>query len=157
MEKPGRRGIKVLTTISLIGCSLQLISIIWAFFGARFSYEMAQAQYGEFSRRPVSGFMKFIMGDPGDMLEVARKGLENRIPICTLGLLAVGLCFYGVLLMRKMKREGFNYYVIGELLPVIISPLFVGTSAMSGFGFYLAILINIVFITLYAVRRGYMV
>jgi hypothetical protein len=97
------------------------------------------------------------MGDPENMVTMITKSYENRIPIVLLSLVAVALCFYGALQMRKQKKLGFTLYVIGELLPFLTSFLFIGAFALTGFAMYFGTAIALLFILLYFLQRKHLV
>jgi hypothetical protein len=156
MEKPGVKGIRVLTTLTFIGSAIQFVSALWTFFAAENNYRMAQVQVDQLEKAEVPPVLKSIIGDPKDMIEIATRGYENRIPVLILSLVAAALCFYGAFLMRQMKKQGFPYYVAGELLPILISALFLGFTSMTGLGMLLAAVVYVVFIILYGVRLKWM-
>ena len=156
MEKPGVKSIRVLTTLTFIGSAIQFVSALWTFFAAKNNYAMAQAQVADLEKAKIPPALRSIIGDPKDMIETATRGYENRIPIVILSLVAAALCFYGALQMRQMKKQGFPYYVIGELLPILISALFLGFTSMTGLGMVFATVVYVLFIILYGVRVKWM-
>lgn len=149
------QGLKVLTVLSIIGCVFQFISVVVNLAFAKAFYGMQEKQLEAAASQEMPAWLKKMMPDPGIARIIMEKTYDNRIPIFILGLIATGLCFYGVMQIRKLKKEGFNYYVIGQLLPFLSTALFIGTEAMDGFGFYFMVLISILFIGLYVrlIRR----
>jgi hypothetical protein len=101
----------------------------------------------------MPSWAKSMMGDPEHMVEMITKSYENRIPIFLLSLAAVGLCFYGALQMRKLKKQGYLLYVIGEILPFLIQVLFIGMFTLSGMGMIVGACIALLFILLYTMQR----
>ena len=91
-----------------------------------------------------------------EMLEMTKKVYENKVPILVLSLVALALCLYGALEMRKLKKQGYTFWLIGEILPFATTIIFMGVAAFSGFGLLMA-LIPIVFIILYTVNRKYLI
>ena len=102
-------------------------------------------------------FARNMMGDPKDYEMLMTKSLENRIPILIISLVSIALCFYGALQMRKLNKQGYLLYIIGELLPFAITIFFLGAFAMKGFGFYFSIGIALLFILLYTSQRKHLV
>lgn len=156
--KPGLpSGLNVLTILSFIGCALQLLGSLWTFFTAKKSYDGIDKLSEQMNSENMPGWAKSMMGDPETMIEMIRKTYENRIPIVLLSLIAVGLCFYGLLQMRKLKKQGFMFYTIGALLPFLTQLLFIGAFAFSGVAMYFGIGIAALFILLYALQRKHLV
>ncbi len=146
-------GLNVLTILSFIGCAIQLITSCWGFFSAKKSYDGIDKLIEQMNSENMPGWVKSLMGDPENMVRLITKTYENRIPILLLSLVAVILCFYGVLQMRKLKKQGFLFYLIGELLPFLAQLLFIGAFAFSGMVMYFAIAMTLLFIILYAMQR----
>lgn len=150
-------GLNVLTILSFIGCGLQLLGTLWTFFNAKKSYDGIDKLTEQMNSGTMPGWAKRMMGDPETMVEMIRKTYENRIPIVLLSLVAVALCFYGLLQMRKLKKQGFLLYTIGEVLPFLTQFLFIGAFAFSGFSMYFGIAIALLFILLYSMQRKHLV
>ena len=150
-------GLNVLTILSFIGCAFQLLGSLWSFFTAKKSYDGLDKLTEQMNSENMPGWVKSMMGDPEKMVKMITKAYENRIPIVLLSLVAVALCFYGVMQMRKLKKQGFTLYTIGELLPFLTQILFIGTFALSGFAMYFAVGIAALFILLYFTQRKYLV
>lgn len=99
---------------------------------------------------------------------IAEQGGGGQMLSTILGILAIGLCFYGVLMMWKLKKTGFYIYLAGELLPYI-GMLMGGAAAMSALSamggaaqtagaivIALMVIVDIVFIALYAINLKHM-
>ncbi len=146
-------GLNVLTILTFIGCALQLLGSAWGFFTAQKSYEAMDKTIEQMNSDSMPGWLKSIMGDPEHMVEIITQSYTNRIPIFLLSLVAVGLCFYGALQMRKLKKQGYILYVIGEILPFLIQALFIGMFTLSGMGMLVGAGIALLFILLYTMQR----
>jgi hypothetical protein len=59
--------------------------------------------------------------------------------------------------MRQLKKQGFLYYTIGELLPFLTQFLFIGAFAFSGFAMYFGSAIALLFIFLYTMQRKHLI
>jgi hypothetical protein len=70
------------------------------------------------------------------------------------GIVCLGLCFYGALQMRKLKKTGFYIYTVGELLPIIVNIILLGFGiAFNGvIPIILGLAIPILFVVLYAMQ-----
>ncbi len=150
-------GLNVLTILSFIGCAIQLLTVGWQYFSAKNSFEQKDQMIEKMSSPDMPAAAKAMMPDMTHFEEMITKAYENRLPILILGLVATALCFYGVLEMRKLKKQGYLFYVIGELLPFISMILFLGAFSLTGFGFYLGAFIALLFILLYTMQRKYLV
>ena len=67
------------------------------------------------------------------------------------GIIGCLICLIGALQMWKLKKMGFYIYVVGEIAPVIVSAVLMGTAALSGWAI-LAAIFPVVFIVLYALN-----
>jgi hypothetical protein len=152
-EKPRLpTGLNVLTILTFVGCALGLFGGFWQFFTAEKSYrEMVKLQD---KMEEMPAMVKKMMGP--DALENARKTMENRVPILLLTLVGVGLCLYGAIEMRKLKKQGFMLWVAGEFLPIIGAFIFIGAGMFSGFALF-ALLFPLVFLILYAVNKKHLI
>ncbi len=62
------------------------------------------------------------------------------------------------MLMRKLKKDGYWIYVSGELLPIIVSLILLGTAQFNGaFSIVIALGIPLAFVILYTMQRKYLV
>ena len=150
-------ALNVLTILSFIGCALQLLGLIFGYLGAKKNFDEKDEMMAKMTSGNVPGWAKSFMPDMKHYAEMVTKSYENRMPILLLGLIAVALCFYGALQMRKLKKQGYMLYVIGELLPLLSSALFIGMFAFSGMAFMIGIGLTVLFIRLYTTQRKYRV
>jgi tryptophan-rich sensory protein len=85
---------------------------------------------------------------------MTKKAYDNRLMILVFGLIGVALCFYGAMQMRNLKKQGYLFYVIGELLPLVSFAVFIGFGNLLGaISMVLTSLFAIVFIILYTTQR----
>ena len=145
-------GLNVLTILTFIGCGLGFIGAFWTYSQAEKSYKNLVDAQSKMSEAPA--WAKSMMGP--DMLEISRKSMENKLPIMLLTIVGVALCLYGALEMRKLKKQGFILWLVGEVLPVVGGILFIGAGMFKGFAL-IGIAFPIIFILLYAVQRKYLV
>jgi cytochrome c oxidase assembly factor CtaG len=141
-------GLNVLTILTFVGCAIAFISSIWNFMNAEKGYKDLLAAQDKIAEAPA--WAKGMMGP--EMLEITRKSMENKLPILLLGLVATALCLYGAIEMRKLKKQGFILWLVGEILPFVSGVLFVGIGMFSGFAL-IFMLFPVIFIILYAVQR----
>ena len=154
-EKPQMsKGFSVLTILSIIGCVLQVGGALYQFITANANYENRDATIAKMTSPDVPASARKFIGDPEVFLQTIIKNYENKIPILLLSLVAAGLCLYGVIQMRQLKKQGYLFYVIGEILPFVTMVLFLGTFALHGVGFMIAVAITVLFLLLYTVNRN---
>jgi hypothetical protein len=146
-------GINVLTILTFVGSGLGLLGVIYQFFSAKKGIEQMEEMINSDKFDDMPAFVKGMMTP--EALEVARKQYDNRIPILLISLVALALCVYGALQMRKLKGQGYLLYVIGELLPLVALLIFVGMGAFKGFGLVGAAF-PILFVILYTAQRKHL-
>lgn len=150
-------GLNILTILTFIGCGLQLIGVVLGFVNAQKSYDEKDKMLERMNSGEMPGWVKAWLPDMEHYEEMLTKNLENKIPLLILGLVAIALCFYGALQMRKLKKHGLVLYLIGQVLPFITTILFVGTFMFSGIPFALITGITVLFILLYFTQRKHLV
>jgi hypothetical protein len=147
--QPRKRSemLNVLTILTFIGCAIELYSSISGYFLAQQRYDLAIQNQQKVSA-DAPAIVKSLTGT--DMVEVVRKSMEYKTPILIAGLIACALCVWGAFQMRSLKRKGFYAYVVGELLPQIVSIVLIGFGSIGGVFVVIGLVISLVFIGLYA-------
>jgi hypothetical protein len=151
------QGINILTILTFIWCSISLISSGWGFFSAKKSFESKDKLIEQMSSAKMPSWAKAFMPNMENFEMMVTKSYENRIPILLLSVIGIVLCFVGAMQMRKRKKQGYLFYVIGELLPFLTLAFFVGFFALSGAGFFIGALIAGLFIFLYTMQRKHLI
>jgi hypothetical protein len=144
--------LNVLTILTFIWSGISVLLALYGFANARAAYEQMVKMQDKMDQAP--SFMKSFMGP--DPVGTSLKMLENRVPITIMSLVGIGLCFYGALQMRRLKKMGFSLYILGDIVPFISSYIFFGATALGGFGFMFSIAIIAIFILLYATQLKHM-
>ncbi|MFM2359941.1 MAG: hypothetical protein RLY16_1934 [Bacteroidota bacterium] len=145
-------ALNVLTILTIIGSALAIIGAFWTFATVDSSYEKMRDAQATMAEAPA--FVKSMMGP--EMLESMRKQKENKIPVLVITLLGAGLCLFGAIEMRKLKKQGYILWLVGEILPIIATGLFVGFGMMFK-GFALIFMsIPIIFLILYTVNKKHL-
>jgi hypothetical protein len=151
LEEPRKRPemINVLTILTFIGSGLGILTNFWYFSNAKKFYDIAITNQEKVDQAPA--FLRSLQGS--DPVGVAQRTYDNRVPIVVLSLVACILCIVGAVQMRKLKKSGFYIYLIGEILPIIGSFIFIGAVAYSSvFQVIGAFLFAAIFIILYATQ-----
>ena len=146
-------GLNVLTILTFIGCVVfgiltLLTPVIYNF---------------------MTGFMDKAVNSGNELsdkqladIEKGRAVMElshqNMIPLMTIGMAGIILCFVGALWMRKYKKDGYWMYVAGEIIPVIASFLLLGTAQYTGvFSVIIGLGLPLLFVFLYTMQRKYLI
>ncbi len=141
--------LKVLTVLTFIGCGLSYIGLLinatrWNSFEADIAkLEDMQEKMGN------SGLFSFLQGS----VEVAKKSYEHRYVLFATGLVFTTMCLIGAIQMRKLKKSGYPIYMFGELAPLVVMAILIGT----GFSFYIAACLAVLFAILYTTQRQHLV
>lgn len=147
-------GLNALTILTFIGSGLGFLSACWNFFNAKSGIDKMEDMINSGKVDQLPSFMKKMFSP--EMLEMARKAYENRVPIFLINLVAIALCVYGAIQMRKLKSQGYFLYVIGELLPFVPILLFVGVGTLTNLSGIIGIGIAVLFILLYTMQRKHL-
>lgn len=152
-QKPALPGmLNVLTILTFIGCALGFIGGIWNYVRADKAFKDIVAAQEKLEEAPA--WARKMMGP--EMVEMARKSMEYKLPVMLLTLIGSALCLYGALEMRKLRKQGFILWVAGEFAPIICSVIFLGMGMFSGFAM-IGFLFPVLFLVLYASQRKYLV
>ncbi len=143
-------AINVLTILTFIGCAFNLFSTIKNYF----TDQSSLAKYDE-AEAKISSAPAFVkkMFTP-EIREMIIKSMENKIPLLVTSLIALGLCVYGAIEMRKLKKQGYIIWLVGELLPIISAAIFIPVFFQTYYAYFL--IFSVVFILLYTAQRKYL-
>jgi hypothetical protein len=146
-QKPKLPGsLNVLTILTFIGCGIGLL--FTALMPKLMSWSLSMmdkaSQQGNLTEKQL------IEMEKGKI--AMEKVIANQWPVLITGLIGIALCLYGAIQMRKLKKEGFYMYVVGEILPVVAGVVLLGFSVQfNGVMSYIFSLgIPLLFIILYA-------
>ncbi len=144
-------GLNVLTILTFIWSAYELYSSISNFFrGKQALVEMQNAQE-KMAEAPA--WAKKLAGP--EMMAVMEKSIENKLPLLIIGLVSVALCVYGAIEMRKLKKQGYLLWLIGEMLPYVGAVIFIGGIFFNTFIAFF-IIFPIIFIILYTLQRKHL-
>ena len=148
-------SLKTLTVLTFIGSGLGFLSSLWQYFSIEKNLaKMEETVAGpDFNKMP--DFVKKMYSP--EMIAMTRKIVENKLSITLLAVIASVLCIYGAIEMRKLKMNGYFLYLIGSVLPIISTLIFIGIQALSGFAGIMTLVITVLFIILYTTQRKYLI
>ena len=81
---------------------------------------------------------------------------QHLVPLMTIGMIGIILCLVGALWMRKLKKDGFWLYLVGELAPVVAVAFIMGFDQYKSIGNIFQVIIPVVFVVLYSFQRKYL-
>lgn len=141
--------INVLSILTFIGCALQLIMTFATKWLMSFALKMADNPE-LLEKMSAKEREQMLRGK-----EAFDVYMQYQIPLIIISLIGIALCVYGAIQMRKLKKQGFYAYVVGEWAPLI------GSTALMGFGLQfnggvmsiiLSLAIPVLFTILYGVQ-----
>ena len=141
-------GLNVLTILTFIGSAYGLYSTLNNFLSGKKALEDFEKAQDKLAEAPA--WAKALAGP--EVHEVMVKSLDNKVPLLIIGLVSIVLCIYGAIEMRKLKKQGFTLWLIGEVLPYIGMVIFVGGIFFQTFLVYFLIF-PLIFIILYFFQR----
>lgn len=147
--------INVLTILTFIGCGIAFISAIWSLYSSgKYMEQMAmmQERIDQISESGSETAANFMM----QSMDMVKKQYDNRYLLLIVNLLATGLCVFGALEMRKMRKNGYYLWLTGELLPILITVAIIGFNLMGGIVLGASLLFASVFIILYGLQVKHM-
>ncbi|TCZ67323.1 hypothetical protein [Flaviaesturariibacter aridisoli] len=144
--------LNVLTILTFIGCGIAYISALWGLVSGKNAQEQAD-KIRDNREQMGDGFMGKWMDASLDMMQRAEQYKYINLVVA---LLFTTLCLVGALQMRKLKKQGFSIWAIGEWVPIVVMFILMGTNlvtmVMGGF----SVVVALVFTLLYAGQRKYM-
>jgi hypothetical protein len=142
-------SLNVLTILTFIGCGLGLLGTIAAPLLSKF----AMKQFDKIGDVDMPTKQMVELQKSKALIELQ---MDNMIPIIIISLVGIALCFYGALMMRKFKKDGFWLYTAGEILPVIATTFLLGQAQFVSIWSYSTFLFPIVFVVLYFFQRKHL-
>ena len=147
--------LNVLTILTYIGCAIGAISAIWNYMSSATAYNLYKTMNENGTGNTGNAAVDNLMAGATDVM---KKSYDNRNLILVFTLVGIALCFYGAMQMRNLKKQGFLFYAIGELLPVLTTAIFIGFGSLLGGGAaIIGVLFAAVFIALYFTQRKFLV
>jgi len=147
-ELPGM--LNVLTILTFIGCGLSYLVSLYGFISGN-DPDKQIAQIREAQEKMGDGLGSKMLEGSVDMIQ---KSYDNRYLLLITGLLFATLCLVGA--MRKLRKSGYYFYLIGELAPIVLAVGLFGSSFFSAMGILFSALIAVIFVILYSTQLKYL-
>lgn len=146
-EKKLPTGLNILTILTFIWSAYELYSAYSSFSsGADKIKEFDKAQ--EQIKSAPAWAKQFASPE---VRELMQEALNNRIPILVISIISISLCIYGAIEMRKLKKQGYFLWLIGEILPYVSIAIFASVFFKTFLVYFMVF--PIIFIILYSVQR----
>ncbi len=152
-EKKLPSMLNVLTILTFIACAMGIIGDVYTFLTAESGVREMEKAMSDPNFQKAPEFVRNMMTP--EMLEMKKTMAANKLPIVILNMLGFGLCLAGAIQMRNRKMQGYYLWLIGEILPIITSFIFIGTILFSGWKLAF-IAFPIIFIILYTTQRKHL-
>lgn len=144
------KGIRTLTTLTIIGCIIMLVFLLFGEMNMDKSYE----QHIMIQEGGTTGMVwtDNMLLNSWDSFQVM---YENRYAVLGIGLTGIFLCLIGAILMRKGKLKGLWIWIAGEWIPLFLNLAIIGTGMFQGWQLA-GLLVPVVFTALYYSHRKYL-
>lgn len=146
-------GLNVLTILTFIGCGIfGLLTLLTPVINKFLLNLMDKAAS---SGQDLSAKQLAEMEKGRAAIELTN---QNMIPLITVGMVGIILCFIGALWMRKLKKDGYWIYVAGELAPILAMFFIMGTAQYTSIWSYIfGIGLPVLFVILYTLQKKHLV
>ena len=143
------KTLNILTILTIIGSAIFLISVLLMPTCTGFSKKM-MAKAAESGQQMSPKDMEKIR-EANAQLEIVEK---NMIPYIAINVLGAGLCLFGAVMMRKLKKDGYWLYIAGQVLPWVGNILVLGVAYFTGqmMNTLFMLMITLLFIVLYTTQ-----
>jgi hypothetical protein len=143
------KKLNTLTTLTFVACGIfALLSLLTPMimpFALKFMDKLINSGSSELTPEKLADLVK-----TRDMFE---NMVTNMIPLMVIGLVGIGLRFWGAKQMRSLKKDGFLFYVAGHIIPFVGTTVIMGLSQLKEPGTYFGVVMAGLFIFLYSKER----
>lgn len=151
-ELPGM--LNILTILTFIGCGLSFLGTCYNYIANNDPDKQLEKLHEARDKVSDGSFGAKMIDSSIDMFQ---KSYDNRHLLLITGLIFIILCFIGALQMRKLKKTGYYYYLVGELAPYVLAAGLFGASLTSAIFVLFTALIAVIFVILYSTQLKYLV
>lgn len=142
--------LNVITILTIIASILEVPRAVFSYINAAAEHERLKTMMSGGDLEKAPDFVKGLVNEK--TLHLSEKMLENRVPMLVAFIAGAVLCLIGAFAMRKLKAQGYSLWMIGELLPIVATAIFIGVDAFSGLSL-IGYIFPVLFIILYTVHR----
>ncbi len=121
-EKPKRpKMLSVLTILTFIGSGLGLLMLPLMMWGMKFAAKMIENNPDALEKMSAKEKMDYEKSQT-----LMALFTENLIIMYAITIAGAALCIFGAIRMRQLKKEGFYIYLLGEVVPIVVSTFVLG-------------------------------
>ncbi len=142
--------LNILTILTFIGSGLNIISAVWQYKTIEENMVKMEELLTNSNDRIPEFAKKFVNEEA---LELTKKIAQNKFPILVLCLIGYLLCIYAALRMRKLKKEGYYFYLLGSIIPFFAFPIFISWNSLNDRFVILNMLLSLIFIIFYTSQK----
>ena len=145
--------LNILTILTIVGSSIFLLLSLASPWTTRFSRNMITKQL-ESGGNNLTESQMVKMREGLTKLDLLQ---QNMVPVIIISVVGLGLCLFGAILMRKLKKDGFWIYLAGQIVPLIGTFFIMGSAQLTDMNSVIGMAISLVFVVLYMTQRKYLV
>jgi hypothetical protein len=147
------KNLNILTILTIVGSSIMAVSALVTPFVLSISTTIMDKLNTDTAKK----FTNKQLQDFEQARQLMALQKEHMIPLMLISLVGCALCFTGAIMMRKLKKEGFWYYVSGQIIPFIGASFILCYAQFSSIWNFLVVMISFLFISLYNKQRHFLV
>ena len=145
--------LNILTILTIVGSSIFLLLSLISPWTTRFSKNMITKQLESGGNNLTEAKMA-KMREGLTKLDLLQ---QNIVPLMIVSVIGLGLCLFGAIMMRKLKKDGFWIYLAGQIIPLAGSFFIMGSAQFTDIGKVVGLAISLLFVVLYTTQRKYLV
>lgn len=146
-ELPGM--LNVLTILTFIGCGIAYVGGLYSYFTNNDPDKQIAKLNEAREKMGDNGFGAKMIESSIDMVQ---KSYDNRFLLLISGLVFATFCLIGAIQMRKLKKSGYFFYLIGELAPFVVMAGLFGASFFGAIFLLISAFFAILFVILYSTQ-----
>ncbi len=148
--------LNILTILTIIGSIILMMLELRNYFYVEKDFESIQKMVSsKVDQTDLPLFLRSFLPNQ-DTLDLIEKLKVNKLPLAVAGIMGCLLCLFGAIEMRKLKKQGFAFWLFGTFLPFVVVVFLVGLEAYSGI-YSIGLIFPALFLLLYTTRRGELV
>lgn len=152
-QKDRLKTLRTLTVLTFIGCGIAYIFILA--MPAINDWTLDMLNKAASSGKELSDKQ---LADIDKSKAAILLSKSKAVPLTVISLVATTMCLFGAIWMRKLKKDGFWIYAVGEILPLLAGFFLMGTAQFNGaVSIVIAVAIPVVFVILYAMQRKHLI
>ena len=148
------KALNVLTILTFIGSGLTLLFAPVTSWFLNFSKKMIE-QVTQTPNPKITSSELLEMEESKRIIDISITNLPLTLTASVVGAIA---CIIGAIMMRKRKKDGLPVYILGVVLPIIVSIILLKSYFFKGgfWALFIGLIFPLLFIILYSVQRKHL-